>query len=270
MCARLGNLQKVFGFNRIVTKGTSAVNINRLLKAGVSAGISIGWLAVAGGLLAQTTVQQTTPTGQIRGTLQTSDGKPVAGAVVNIHARPGAAGVTFKAFDSTVVTGADGSFSAPVYSDGLYATCPVPPDKAHLDPCLWGSEPKTNFAAAALTAAVPTAIQLQPAADFYVRVNDPNGTRAAKEGKVAGVSLRLAVRSPNGMLLPIPLTATDSAGADYHMPVPTGTSLLFVTFGAGLTLTDSSGAAINQQTGKAITINIPAGQAQFKEVINVQ
>ena len=251
-------------------KGVAAVNINRLLKEGVSAVISVGWLATAGGLLAQTTVQQTTPTGQIHGTVQTSDGKPVAGTVVTIHARPGAAGTTFKTFHSAVVTGADGSFSAPLYFDGLYATCPVPPDKAHLDPCLWGSEPKTTFAAAALTAAVATTIQLQSASDFYVRVNDPNGTLAAKQGKIPGVSLMLAVRAPNGMMLPMPVTGTDSAGADYHMPVPLGTNLLFVAFGAGLSLTDSSGAAINPQTGKSITINIPAGQAQLKEVINVQ
>ncbi len=212
--------------------------------------------------------QTAPPAGGISGTVQTSDGKPVARTVVKIHARPGAAGVAYQRFDSAVLTGADGTFSVPGLAAGLYAVCPVPPDAKHVDPCLWGSEPRSTVSATAAVAA-PT-IQLQPGADFYVRVNDPNGTLAAKEGKVPGVGLMLAVRSPNGMMLPIPVTAVDSAGADHHIAVPTGSNLLFVAFGAGLSLTDGSGAAINQQTGKAITINIPAGQAQLKEVVNVQ
>jgi hypothetical protein len=212
--------------------------------------------------------QTASATGGINGTVQTSDGKPAFRTLVKIHARPGAVAATYKPLDSVIFTGADGTFSLSGLPDGLYAVCPIPADTKHVDSCRWGTEPKATVSGGAITAA-PT-IQLQPGADLYVRVNDPNGTRAAKEGKVPGVSLMLAVRSPNGMMIPIPVTAVDSAGADQHIFVPTGTNLLFVAFSAGLSLTDGSGAAINQQTGKAITINIPVGQTQLKEVINVQ
>ena len=38
----------------------------------------------------------------------------------------------------------------------------------------------------------------------------------------------LAVRaSSGGLLIPIPTTASDSAGFDHHLPVPTGTNLIF-------------------------------------------
>jgi hypothetical protein len=113
-------------------------------------------------------------------------------------------------------------------------------------------------------------IQLKASADLYVRVDDPNGTRATTEGNTPGVSLMLAVRSPNGAMIAVPKTASDSAGADHHLPVPVATDLTFVAFSSNLSMTHGvSAAAVDKQAGLSVPINIPVGQQQHKEVVTV-
>jgi hypothetical protein len=112
-------------------------------------------------------------------------------------------------------------------------------------------------------------IQLQPAADFYVRVNDSNGTLTTKEGKTPGASLLLLVKSPNGSMQILPRTAQDSSGFDYHLPVPFATDLQFVPVSSSFTLTNGAGTQVGQSGGTPTSFNIPTTQQQYQEVLNV-
>jgi hypothetical protein len=114
------------------------------------------------------------------------------------------------------------------------------------------------------------AFQLKSGADLYVRVIDPAGKQAATEGKVPGASLMLAVRAPNGIMLPMSKTATDAAGSDYHLTVPFNTDLVFVSFSQAFPLANNAGPPASAQAGLSKTINIPAGQTQHKEIITIQ
>ena len=118
----------------------------------------------------------------------------------------------------------------------------------------------------AVTAAT---IQLKPGADLYIRVNDPNGTAAATQGKVAGATLMLAVRSPNGKLIPIPRTDADATGFNHHLPVPAGTALPFMVYSGYYSMTNSAGAPISSAAGLNSTINIPSGQGQLQQTITI-
>ncbi len=205
-------------------------------------------------------------TGQIKGWVLGTNGKPVAGVAVLINSRPRAKD-SLTPFNSSAVTGSDGSFAVPAVPDGSYSVCPHPRSAAELPPCSWSTEPRVVVTSAQTVFLPP--IQMQAAVDFYVRVNDPNGTRAASEGKAPGAALMLAVRAPNGRMFPIPMVTKDSAGADHHLAVPAGVDLVFMAASQGLAATNSLGASISNQAGSSVTVNIPSGQTQHKEVINI-
>jgi hypothetical protein len=171
-------------------------------------GLAAWVLASAGAALCQT------PTGSVSGIVQDGSGNALSRAVVELSAVPAGPGAKFAQFKTSVFTNANGSYSVTGLANGVYTICPHLPNSTLLPTCLWQAAPTATVSGGAATA--PT-IRLQPSADLYLRVNDPNGTRAAAEGKVAGAALMLAVRSPNGRLIPIPATATDAAGVDQHL-----------------------------------------------------
>jgi hypothetical protein len=166
------------------------------------------------------------------------------------------------------MTGADGTFTLAPVPNGTYSLCPHPPSANLLPPCSWTTEPQVVVANGEEAIAPP--IKLQPGIDFYVRVNDPHGTRASLEGKIPGASLFLAVQAPNGRMFPIPMTARDAGGFDHHISVPAGTNLLFKAFSGTFRMTNGIGQSIGQQGGWSGTINVPSGQAQYQQVINIQ
>jgi len=195
-----------------------------------------------------------------------TDQKPVAGVVVVISARPGKDGA-FAPFQSSAVTGTDGMFTLTGVPDGTYAACPHPPSADVLPPCSWATEPRLTIANAGLE--YFAAIQFQGSVDLYLRVNDPNGKKAAA-GKTPGSNLLVTVRGPNGRMLPIPVTARDNGGYDHHLSVPGDVDLVFTAQSDAFDLADSNGKAIGKQSGSVVTVHIPPGQKQHKEIINIQ
>jgi Carboxypeptidase regulatory-like domain len=219
-------------------------------------------LASAGAVWCQT------PAGSISGTIQDSSGGALSKAVVEVSAQPTGPGAAFTPFKTSVFTSAGGAYSVTGLANGTYQICPHLPNSTLLPTCLWQAAPTVTVSGGALVTA-PT-IQLQPSADLWVRVNDPNGTRATTEGKAPGAGLMLAVRAPNGRVIPIPQTAADAIGADQHLSVPVATSLPFVAYSSYYTMTDSLGNAIAKAAGLALTVNIPAAQGQQKVTIGIQ
>lgn len=210
------------------------------------------------------------PTGRITGSVQDSTGKPIAGVVVAINSRPakGTGSLPSTPLNTSATTGADGTFTLAPVPNGTYSLCPHPPSASLLPPCSWTSEPQVVVANGEEAIAPP--IKLQPGIDFYVRVNDPNGTRASLEGKIPGASLFLAVLAPNGRMFPIPMTARDAGGFDHHISVPAGTNLVFKAFSSTFQMTNGIGQSISQQVGLSGAINVPSGQAQYQQVINIR
>jgi hypothetical protein len=244
--------------------------IGIIVAARIGIGFWLGMLVTPCGAQAPSAASttQSAPTGSISGTVQTADGKPVMQAVVAISSRPAHGGGAFTRFRTTVLTGANGTFTLGGLADGTYAVCPRVPRSTLIAPCDWmGDITATISGGNAVT--IPT-IQLQPSADFYVLVNDPNGVRAASDGKVPGAALILGVRNLAGKFIPIPITKSTSTAYDQHLPVPTGVNLPFIVYSGFYNLSDATGLAINQSTALPQTINIPAGQAQYKTTINIQ
>jgi hypothetical protein len=206
-------------------------------------------------------------TGAITGWVRGIDGKPLAGVTVLINARPDMVHA-LSAFNAAVVTVSDGSFTIKGVPDGTYSLCPHPPNSKVVAPCSWIVEPRATVTNGQTVLAQP--IQFQAAVDFYVRVNDPKGTRAAAEGRVPGAGMMLAVRAPNGRSFPIPLTARDAAGFDHHLAVPAGANLVFTAMSNAFSLADNVGQLISKTAGLATPVAVPTGQTQVKQVINVR
>jgi hypothetical protein len=190
--------------------------------------------------------------------------------VVAINSRPakGTGLLPAAPLNASATTGANGTFTVAPIPNGTYSLCPHPPSANLLPPCSWTTEPQVVVTDGEETIAPP--INLQPGVDFYVRVNDPNGTRASSEGKIPGASLFLAVLAPNGRMFPIPMTARDPGGFDHHIFVPAGASLVFKAFSATFQMTGGTGQLISQQAGQAVPINIPSSQSQYQQVINIR
>jgi hypothetical protein len=211
------------------------------------------------------------PTGAITGTVQTADGKPVAKVPVAIRVRPATRGAKPTIFNADVTTGADGTFSVKNVPDGLYAVCPFPTSGSLLPPCNWEAEPTATVSGGKTTAMKPLA--LKQGVDLWVRVDDPNGTRASKEGKVPGVGLVLVVRAANGAQVHIPQTKSDSTGADHHVYVPAGVDLSVIGVSLGFQISSNSAkaqaAVVGGSPNVMMPVNIPTGATQHQETITV-
>jgi len=210
--------------------------------------------------------QTQTGTGKVTGLVTGADGKPVSNVEVSINVRPGALTDPFVPYNVVVVTGTDGTFAATGVPKGKFAVCPRAP-AGLLAPCTWGNEILTSVSDGQLVT-MPS-IQLQAGADLYLRVNDLKGKLASAQGKVPGASLMLAVRSPNGMMVPIPMTASDKTGFDHHLTVPHNTDMLLAAFSSTFPLANAVGVAADPQKGINLSISIPASQAQHRETIQI-
>lgn len=85
---------------------------------------SLVWLAVtrvSGMSAALSQTSPTTNTGRIAGTIQTTDGKPLANAVVAVRVRPAKLGASFGPFDTKVSTTADRTFLVTGVPQGTYS-----------------------------------------------------------------------------------------------------------------------------------------------------
>jgi len=218
-------------------------------------------------LMALPASPQQPPAGLIFGSVQDAAGKPLIGYPVLIDSRPSAE-YPAGAFRTVVKTTSEGAFSLTGAPDGTYSVCPFPLGSAELPPCNWGDEPRVTIRNRGWAALPP--IKIQTAVDFYVRVNDNKGVRDAHEGKDAGTALVLNVVSPNGRMFPVPLTAHDKNGYDHHLKVPAGADLVFQAAGRGFAMSDENGKGIDNAQGLTKKVNIPPGQAQHKEIINLQ
>lgn len=212
--------------------------------------------------------QDTQPTGRLDGVVRTSGGKAVAGAIVWIQARNASPGTKFTAFQTAAKTAADGTFRANGIPDGVFAICPVPPDDELAAACIWERETIVTVSNGQAVSIPP--IQLKPAVDLFVRVNDPKAKREAIEGKVAGADVLIAVRLPSGRILPIPRKAFDKNGADYHLAVPAETPFSLIAYSREFEMSDAAEKAIDKAKGLSTPITIRAGAKQHKEVLNIK
>jgi len=208
-------------------------------------------------------------TGQISGTIQDQAGKPLAQAKVAILARlPASPSIPFEPFSAETTTDATGAFTVTGLPAGRFAVCPVAADTTLLPPCTWETEPVATLVAGQSVSMQP--IQLRKGVDCHVRVNDPNGTRASMEGKVAGASLLLGVLTAGGMFVHIPQTAADGKGFDHHLTVPAGAKLTIMAYSPTYDLTDVNNTPIKKQTGLTQPISFSADQTQYTLVLNVK
>jgi hypothetical protein len=211
--------------------------------------------------------QTHSPAGTITGSVYGPDQKPLAGAIVFIQSRPGPVNPATPV-NSTALTRSDGFFILSGVPDGTYSVCPLAPNNNLLPPCSWSPETRVIVKNGNTVEAPP--IGFETAVDFHVRVNDPKGVMASAVGKAPGAALFLAVRSPNGRVVPIPMTARDQGGADHHLAVPAGKDLKFIAVSNALSMTNSLGQDVSKPAGSSNSVNVPPGQTKHDEVINIR
>ena len=136
-----------------------------------------------------------------------------------------------------------------------------------LAPCSWNIEPRITVNPGDIKMLDP--IQLQTGVDFHVQVNDPKGLTAAATAKGAGGGLMLCARPWADLSHPDDGSRRRRSGY-HHLLVPASTNLAFTAFSNVLSMTNSLGQAISKTAGQAVTVNIPQGQTQHTEVINVK
>lgn len=189
------------------------------------------------------------------------------GVIVLINSRPGKVNPVAP-FNTSALTTKDGSVTLTSVPDGTYSVCPHPPTPRLLPPCDWmTTEPRATVENGQAMNVAP--ITLQPAVDFYVRVNDPQGKRSALEGKTPGTGLFLAVRAPNGRIFPIPMTTKDATGSDHHLSVPAETDLDFTVSSSVFSISDNLSRPIGKPNTAPTRVSVRQDEKQHREVINI-
>jgi hypothetical protein len=212
--------------------------------------------------------QNAAGSGTITGTVAMSDGTPVSKATVSIAFRPTNAGEAPVRFLLFTTTAADGTFKATNVPNGKFAICPHASHTALLPPCQWGTEPVVTVSNGGTVSA--GTITMSAGADLYVRVNDPNGVRAQNEGVVPGAGMLIAVTAAQGVAVPVPRTAVDSNGADYHLYVPTATKLTLLISSTAYSMTNSAKESVSKPGGYTLPFTIPVGTKQLEEQVSIQ
>jgi hypothetical protein len=198
-------------------------------------------------------------TGQLQGSVTTSSGKPVAGAKIAIRVRPSMIGESFQVFNADTTTASDGTFSVSAVPKGKYAICAYTTGMNLLDICAWESEPTVTVAGG--QAVVAPAIVLKPSVDLVVQVNDPSGL-IVPQGTTPTGQLRIAIRSPLGAIVPVPLASSTGTQVNYRLAVPPDTDLDLIVFSHGFNLSTQAGTAVPNDTAAVQQINIPASAGQ--------
>jgi hypothetical protein len=254
-----------FRFHREVSNKVENKMVSKWTQIGLAAALAL--LSV--GALRAADASTGTGTGTITGSVVTAKGNPVAGATVLVLSRFPLDGSTkFTAFDATVTTAKDGTFSVTGVPSGRFAVCPALDGSRYLPPCMWSSEPVVVLSEG--QSAKTGAITMSEGVDLYVRVDDTKSSRSSKEGRQAGASLMLGVKAPNGVVFPIPQAATDKGGADHHLVVPVETDLTVVAFSQEFDLADSNGADIDKKKGYQSAFRIKSDQSQHKETLKIK
>lgn len=198
--------------------------------------------------------------GQINGSVQTTDGKPVGLVSVIINIRPSGAGT--QRFSTIVSTAANGTFSATGIPGGTFVICPQAPNDL-LAPCTWEATWPSVTLTQGQTIAIPP-IQLKKGVHLSIRVDDPTGKRASTEGTVPGTSLYVEIGGPNGLAIPTPVIKADGKGHDHDIVIPFDTNLQLRVYSKVLAITDGKGAVVDKNNGVTVPIQVPSGTTPAK------
>jgi hypothetical protein len=92
-------------------------------------------------------------------------------------------------------------------------------------------------------------------------VNDASGL-ILPQGKTPTGQLRIAIRSPLGAIVPVPLAGSTGQQVNYRLAVPPNTDLDLIVFSHGFNLSTQAGTAVPNDTAVIQKINIPASAGQ--------
>ncbi len=194
-------------------------------------------------------------TAVISGTAVGDDGKPVSAVITAIK-------VDVPVSRGRAESAADGSFSLSGLLDGTYNLCAVDKGGSYLDPCAWS----IVLPAIAVSAKAPVSaynLVMSKGSLLQVRVNDASqllDTATAALNQTSPV-LVLAVVTARHTLQPLSLMSKDATGQNQQTAIPANTSIALGVMGRGITITDSTGKALDLVRGVAVSVQAANGQS---------
>jgi hypothetical protein len=181
-------------------------------------------------------------TGSIQGTvIDATTSKPIDGAIVT------AVSATFPVFSQSVSTAEDGSYQINSLPASTFSLCAHVPGDLYPNSCHWGKTP----IAVTLTGGQQSAgNQLSVTAGFTlkVRIQDPGQFLNQKTSAGYDPDLVMGVFGTQGLFYPAHKIDQDSSGADYQLAIPLATRVTLSIASKALTLADSTGAALPNNT----------------------
>jgi len=202
-------------------------------------------------------------TGQLRGTVTTQIGSPVARAFVLATGTSGAAGGP-----QTARTASDGSFTYASLPVGAYRLCVQPIGDTVLDPCRWSTSPVTATVTSGQTTSIGP-IKVTGGQSLKVKLIDDNGALGANQGqgKTPGAHVLVGVWS-GGLFHPMRLRNQDGNSWNHDIVVPFDTQLTLTVSSTAFALSDEKGVAL-PNTGESVPIYIASGTTQAPIVLHV-
>ncbi len=198
--------------------------------------------------------------GQITGTVNGPNGKPLNNAIVNLS-RSSKGGGTANAHTKT---GANGAFALTSILPGSYNVC-VQATRDLLDPCRWSPKSVSVTSGQTTDAGV---IELVSGALLRVHVGDSSGVLAAG-AQTPGAHILVGVTGANGLFFPMSLQNVTPSGRDYELYVANDQSMQLTVSSARYKLADATGAPVDQKKGATLPIQAQTGNAARNYVFQV-
>jgi hypothetical protein len=223
------------------------------MKRQTATGLSV--CAAILGLGAATAWAQAGSTAAIRGTVVSSEGKPIPYAAM-VYGRAAAdkpkATAAIVGPVLTARAASDGSFTLGNLAAGTWLVC-VEAD-GFLDPCHWSFAPPRVTVAAGQTV-TDTLVRLDPAYTLRVQIRDPQRL-LANEGKAAGARLQIGVRTLSGMLQAATVSSNAPGERGYAVKAPVRSPVRLFVSGGSFGLSDASAAPV-PANGKLTEVAAP-------------
>jgi hypothetical protein len=168
---------------------------------------------------------------------------PIGGAIVT------AVSTTPPIFSQSVSIADDGSYQINSVPAGLFFLCVYVPGDLYPNSCQWGKTPIAVTMAGGQQS-TGNVLSITAGSTLKVRIQDPGQFLNQKSGAGYDPDLVLGVIGPQGLFYPTHKVDQDAAGADYQLAIPVGTRVTFSVASNTLTLADSTGAALPNNTAQ--------------------
>jgi hypothetical protein len=183
--------------------------------------------------------------------------RPLAGATVWVHIRPGASERP-RPYSAWTRSGPDGGFRIAGVPAGDFVACAQLPGSPYVDGCFW--EAPRKFVLTGSARLDVGTLRLRQGHQLRVRIDDPSGELQAARKARRATDLRLGVWTGNGSFYPLRLLYREPNREEYGAIVPYDAPLRLMVQARRSLLADERGAPIDHSRGLQVPLTIRPGK----------